>query len=136
MELERKLLEMAYTTDSVITASSFAFYARCSVAEAEALLDQMAASNKLRLEADPEGAIIYVVPNRQQLASAATPRPPSATPPPIPASGQGGPLMRPVMNVQAQAVALNKLASVAVPKVPSAPAGQHEVGPWDQLRPQ
>lgn len=70
--IEHRLLDLAYTTDSVITAPLLAYYAPCSIEDAERVLDRLVAENRLRLEVDDDGNVSYVVPNRQRLA---VPRP-------------------------------------------------------------
>jgi TM2 domain-containing membrane protein YozV len=90
--IEHRLLDLAYTTDSVITAPLLAFYTPCSIEDAEHVLDRLCAENRLHLEVDDEGNVRYVVPNRQRLAAPRAPvaltRPPLAglevAPPPHP----------------------------------------------------
>jgi hypothetical protein len=67
--IEHRLLELAYTTDSVITAPLLAFYAPCSIEGAEHVLDRLVAEDRLRLEIDDEGSVHYLVPNRQRVAT-------------------------------------------------------------------
>jgi TM2 domain-containing membrane protein YozV len=71
--IEHRLLDLAYTTDSVITAPLLAYYAPCSIEDAERVLDRLAAEGRVQLEVDDDGQIHYAVPNRQRLA---LPRPP------------------------------------------------------------
>jgi hypothetical protein len=66
--IEHRLLDLAYTTDSVITAPLLAFYAPCSIEDAERVLDRLCTENRLRLEIDDEGNVSYVVPNRQRVS--------------------------------------------------------------------
>lgn len=68
-QLEARLLELAFTTDVPITASSLAFFAPCALSQAEALLDRLATTGTLRIESDDDGQIYYVLPNRQKLSS-------------------------------------------------------------------
>lgn len=65
--IEHRLLDLAYTTDSVITAPLLAYYAPCSISDAEAVLDRLTAENRLRLDIDDDGNLQYVVPNRQHV---------------------------------------------------------------------
>ena len=79
--IEHRLLDLAYTTDSVITAPLLAYYAPCSIEDAERVLDRLVAESRLRLEVDDDGNVTYVVPNRQHVT---VPRPVAmvrATPP-------------------------------------------------------
>lgn len=73
--IEHRLLDLAYTTDTVITAPVLAYYTPCSIEDAEHVLDRLAAENRVRMEIDEEGNVTYVVPNRQHVA---LPRPPPA----------------------------------------------------------
>jgi TM2 domain-containing membrane protein YozV len=66
--IEHRLLDLAYTTDSVITAPLLAYYAPCSIEDAEHVLDRLCAESRLRLEIDDEGNVTYIVPNRQRVA--------------------------------------------------------------------
>jgi hypothetical protein len=78
--IEHRLLDLAYTTDTVITAPVLAFYVPCSIEDAERVLDRLVAESRLQLEVDDDGVIRYVVPNRQRIAA---PRPPQALVHPI-----------------------------------------------------
>jgi len=66
--IEHRLLDLAYTTDSVITAPLLAYYAPCSIEDADRVLDRLVAESRLHLEVDDDGNIHYVVPNRQRIA--------------------------------------------------------------------
>jgi TM2 domain-containing membrane protein YozV len=65
--IEHRLLDLAYTTDTVITAPLLAYYTPCSIHDAERVLDRLVTENRLSLEIDDDGGIQYVVPNRQRL---------------------------------------------------------------------
>jgi hypothetical protein len=65
--IEHRLLDLAYTTDSVITAPLLAYYTPCSIEDAERVLDRLVAENRLQLDVDGDGNMQYVVPNRQKL---------------------------------------------------------------------
>ena len=65
--IEQRLLELAYTTDSRITASSLAFYAPCSIDDAERVLDKLVTRARISLEVHDDGMLEYVVPDRQKL---------------------------------------------------------------------
>jgi len=67
--IEHRLLDLAYTTDSVITAPLLAYYAPCSIEDAERVLDRLVAEDRLRLEVDDNGNIQYEVPNRVRIQS-------------------------------------------------------------------
>lgn len=67
--IEHRLLDLAYTTDAVITASLLAYYAPCSIEDAEKVLDTLVAQDRLRLEVDDDGNIRYELPNRVRIES-------------------------------------------------------------------
>src|SRR4051812_41092437 len=63
-ELERRVLEFAFTTDEVLSVAALAFFAPCTLDEAERCLTDMAGSGRVRLESDDDGNVFYVLPNR------------------------------------------------------------------------
>lgn len=65
--IEHRLLDLAYTTDSVITPALLAYYAPCSIEDAEKVLDGLVAQDRLRLEVDDDGNIRYEMPNRVRI---------------------------------------------------------------------
>ncbi len=67
--IEHRLLDLAYTTDSVITPSLLAYYAPCSIEDAEKVLDTLVAQDRMRLEVDDDGNIRYELPNRVRIES-------------------------------------------------------------------
>jgi hypothetical protein len=66
--IERRLLELAHTTDAKLTAAALAYYAPCSLDDAAAVLDDLAARDRLSMEVDDDGTITYELPGRQRLA--------------------------------------------------------------------
>jgi len=66
--IEHRLLDLAYTTDSIITAPVLAYYAPCSIADAERVLDRLSTEGRLELEVDDNGGLHYTMPNRQRIA--------------------------------------------------------------------
>lgn len=66
--IEHRLLDLAYTTDAMITAPLLAYYVPCAIEDAERVLDRLAGEGRLQLEVDDDGNIHYVVPNRQRMA--------------------------------------------------------------------
>jgi hypothetical protein len=66
-EIEHRLLDLAYTTDSVITAPLLAYYTPCSIEDADRVLDRLVGENRLLIESDDDGNIHYVVPIRQKI---------------------------------------------------------------------
>lgn len=67
--IEHRLLDLAYTTDSVITPSLLAYYAPCSIEDAEKVLDTLVAQDRMHLEVDDDGNIRYELPNRVRIDS-------------------------------------------------------------------
>jgi TM2 domain-containing membrane protein YozV len=67
--IEHRLLDLAYTTDSKITAPLLAYYAPCSIEDAERVLDRLVAEDRLRLEVDDDGNVEYTMPNRVRIQS-------------------------------------------------------------------
>jgi TM2 domain-containing membrane protein YozV len=74
--IEHRLLDLAYTTDSVITAPLLAYYAPCSIEDAERVLDRLCAENRIQLEIDDDGNMQYAVPNREKLPRPRVPHQP------------------------------------------------------------
>jgi len=72
--IEQRLLELAYTTDAKITATALAYFAPCSIEEAGRVLDDLAAKNRVTMEIQDDGSIVYELLGRQKLAPAAPPR--------------------------------------------------------------
>ncbi len=70
--IEQRLLELAYTTDAKLTATALAYFAPCSIDDATKVLDDLAARDRVRLEIEDDGTVIYELPARQQLGA---PRP-------------------------------------------------------------
>jgi TM2 domain-containing membrane protein YozV len=67
VEIEHRLLELAYTTDAKITPPVLAYYARCSIEDAERVLDNLAARERVSLEIEDDGSVHYQLPDRQKL---------------------------------------------------------------------
>jgi hypothetical protein len=72
--IERRLLDLAYTTDAKITATSLAYYAPCSIEDASRVLDDLAAHDRLDMEIQDDGSVVYHLRGRERL-----PPSPSAT---------------------------------------------------------
>ena len=67
--IERRLLELAHTTDAKITAPALAYFAPCSIDDAAAVLDDLAARDRLTMEIEDDGSIVYAMPGRQRIAA-------------------------------------------------------------------
>lgn len=74
--IERRLLELAHTTDAKLTAPALAYFAPCSLDDAQRVLDDLTARDRLIMEVEDDGSIVYQLLGRQRLA------PPSARPQP------------------------------------------------------
>lgn len=77
--IEARLLELAHTTDAKITAPALAYFAPCSLDDAGRVLDDLAARDRLTMEIEDDGTVVYHMPGRQKLAAPAPP-PPSLSP--------------------------------------------------------
>jgi hypothetical protein len=75
--IEARLLELAHTTDAKITAPAVAYFAPCSLDDANRVLDDLAARDRLSMEIEDDGTVVYHMPGRQKLAA-----PPASPPPP------------------------------------------------------
>lgn len=69
--IEHRLLELAYTTEAKLTAPALAYFAPCSIEDAAAVLEDLTAHERLTMEIEDDGTIVYHLPGRQQLGSAA-----------------------------------------------------------------
>lgn len=65
--IEQRLLEFAYETDANITAPSLAYYAQCSIDDAESVLETLSARNRITMDVDDSGNVFYNLPNRRKL---------------------------------------------------------------------
>jgi TM2 domain-containing membrane protein YozV len=71
--IEQRLLELAHTTDAKITAPALAYFAPCSIEDANKVLDDLTARDRLVMDIEDDGTIVYQMPGRQKLAD--LPRP-------------------------------------------------------------
>jgi hypothetical protein len=65
--IEGRLLELAHTTDARITAPALAYFAPCSVENAQRVLDDLAARGQLSMDVQDDGSITYELLGRQKL---------------------------------------------------------------------
>jgi TM2 domain-containing membrane protein YozV len=72
--IEHRLLELVYTTDAPITPMALAYYAQCSLEDAEKVLDDLVARDRIQLEVADDGTMTYVFPNRHKLTPREPPR--------------------------------------------------------------
>lgn len=69
--IEHRLLELAHTTDAKITAPALAYFAPCSLDDATRVLDDLAARDRLGMEIEDDGTIVYQMAGRQKIAAPA-----------------------------------------------------------------
>lgn len=81
--IEARLLELAHTTDAKLTAPALAYFAGCSIADAGAVLDDLATRGTLTMEVADDGSIVYELPGRQRLVLPRTPAPRGALVPAV-----------------------------------------------------
>lgn len=67
--IERRLLDLAYTTDAKITVPALAYFAPCTIAEAAAVLDDLTSHERLTMDIEDDGTIVYQLLGRQRLAA-------------------------------------------------------------------
>jgi len=78
--IEHRLLELVYTTDAPITALALAYFAPCSLENAEKVLDNLVSRDRIQLDVTDDGTITYTFPNRHKLAPRVEPMPPPRAP--------------------------------------------------------
>jgi len=66
--IERRLLDLAYTTNLDITATSLAYFAPCSIDEADAVLSDLTARDRLQMDISDEGMVSYRLLGRPNVA--------------------------------------------------------------------
>jgi len=66
--IEHRLLELVYTTDAPITAPALAYFAPCSLEDAEKVLDNLVARDRIQLDVTDDGSVRYTFPNRHKLS--------------------------------------------------------------------
>lgn len=67
--IESRLLELAHTTDAKLTAPALAYFAPCSIDDASRVLDDLAARDRLTMEIEDDGTVVYHLLGRQRLAA-------------------------------------------------------------------
>lgn len=71
--IERRLLDLAYTTSLDITAPSLAYFAPCSIDEADAVLSDLTARDRLQMDISDDGAVSYRLLGRPTVVAALPP---------------------------------------------------------------
>ena len=74
--IEQRLLELAHTTDAKLTVPALAYFAPCSLDDAARVLDDLTTRDRLSMEVEDDGTIVYELHGRQKLSG--LPRPPHA----------------------------------------------------------
>ncbi len=80
--IEARLLDLAHTTEAKITAPALAYFAPCSLDDAGRVLDDLAARDRLSMEIEDDGTVVYHMLGRQRLS--APPAPPLSPPSLVP----------------------------------------------------
>jgi hypothetical protein len=93
--IEQRLLELAYTTDAKLTAPALAYFAPCSVDDAERVLEALASRDRVSMDVDDDGTIVYELRGRQRLA----PRPQPTALVPIISSASSSPTIAAVLSL-------------------------------------
>lgn len=78
--IERRFLDLAYTTDAKLTVPALAYFAPCTIAEAATVLDDLTSHERLTMDVEDDGTIVYQLLGRQRLASVPAGRPAPITP--------------------------------------------------------
>ncbi|HTL34622.1 MAG TPA: DUF6677 family protein [Kofleriaceae bacterium] len=76
--IEARLLDLAHTTDAKLTATALAYFAPCSIEDAQRVLDDLTVKGTIAMDVEDDGTIVYTMPGRQQFA-----RPHHAPPSPM-----------------------------------------------------
>ncbi|HLL24291.1 MAG TPA: hypothetical protein VK427_19305 [Kofleriaceae bacterium] len=71
--IEARLLDLAHTTTAKLTAPILAYYAPCSIDDAQRVLDELAGRDLVTMEVGDDGTITYELRGRQQLPRPAAP---------------------------------------------------------------
>ncbi|HEY3803248.1 MAG TPA: DUF6677 family protein [Kofleriaceae bacterium] len=67
-QIEQRMLELAFTSDAKITAPALAYFAPCSIDGAQKVLDKLAAEERVQMDVEDDGTVVYHVPARAKLA--------------------------------------------------------------------
>ena len=71
--IEQRFLDLAYTTDAKITDTALAYFAPCTIEAADRVLASLASNNRVTMEIEDDGAVVYNLRDRQMLARPAAP---------------------------------------------------------------
>lgn len=105
--IEARLLELAHTTDAKITAPALAYFAPCSLTDANKVLDDLTARDQLIMDIEDDGTVAYRMLGRQKLGTA--PRRAAPAPAPQPTA------LVPLVRYHGASPALAAILSVFIP---------------------
>jgi TM2 domain-containing membrane protein YozV len=71
--IEARFLDLAHTTDAKLTATALAYFAPCSIEDAQRVLDNLTVHEAIAMDIEEDGTISYTMPGRQRIASAQPP---------------------------------------------------------------
>jgi hypothetical protein len=97
--IEQRLLELAHTTDAKLTAPALAYFAPCSIEDAGRVLDDLAARDRLSMDIEDDGTVVYHLLGRQKITAA-----------------------RPVSETRSESLGSAPSALVPISRSPSAPS--------------
>lgn len=72
--IEARFLDLAHTTDAKLTATALAYFAPCSIEDAQRVLDDLTVREAISMDVEDDGTISYTMPGRQRIG-ATPPRP-------------------------------------------------------------
>jgi TM2 domain-containing membrane protein YozV len=67
--IEARLLDLAHTTDAKLTAAALAYFAPCSIEDAQRVLDDLTVKGTIAMDVEDDGTIVYTMPGRQKFAA-------------------------------------------------------------------
>ncbi|HEY6173897.1 MAG TPA: hypothetical protein VIX73_05600, partial [Kofleriaceae bacterium] len=67
--IEQRLLELAHTTEAKLTAPALAYFAPCSLEDAGRVLDDLAARDRLSMDIEDDGTVVYHLLGRQKITA-------------------------------------------------------------------
>jgi hypothetical protein len=73
--IEARLLDLAHTTDAKLTATALAYFAPCSIEDAQRVLDDLTVRETITMDVEDDGTIVYTMPGRQKLHARPAPAP-------------------------------------------------------------
>ena len=78
--IEARFLDLAHTTDAKLTATALAYFAPCSIEDAQRVLDDLTVKSTITMDVEDDGTITYTMPGRQRIGAPPAPRPFALTP--------------------------------------------------------